>query len=87
MRQGLHAVHVRRPGPSASSSRAAVQDCRAAVGDGGRGDDAARRRHVVQNVVSCVMFSVVAASAARTADTDGEAIQLESMFTGFLAKL
>ena len=83
MRQGLHAVHVRRPGPSPSSAPAAVQDCRAAVGDGGGGDDAARRRHVVQNVVSrcAAVISVVAASAARTADTVRGAIQVEMIFT------
>ena len=68
MRQGLHAVEVGRPG---AAGGAAVHDGGDAVGHGGRGDDAARRGHVVEDVISCSVFPVVTASAARTAATGG----------------
>ena len=64
VRQRLHAVDV--GGPGAGAAAGAVHDA-AAVGHGGRGDDAARGGHVVEHVVRCRPRRTVTVVAARAA--------------------
>ena len=68
VRQRLHAVEVGRP-----RARAAAVHDGDAVGHGGRGYDAARRGHVVEDVISCSVVAVVTAASARTAAAAGAA--------------